>query len=351
MMKVQFPCPLSSSPSSKSRTALIGLIFSLLSTLIGCSNQPSQPVAEWSKATKMAGKAQGLSHISGLVVDEQFAYLTIGGTLADQQAGASGLRKVALYSGEVTVLDDGAQLPQSDYGGLALDEQFVYWNGSGRILRISKTGGTAEIVTTEHVSGGIDLAVDNAKVYWANHGYYAANTPAAPSPIYAAPKDGGAVEIVADQQDVPHSLVVDQTFIYWLTPTSIMKQAKAGGQPQLLLQATAEEGVDELAQDEAYLYFGFRDAGESHWALHKLSKSGGEPQTLVERYSLKPVVVDKSYIYFFAETGLTSDTLCKVAKTGGTVTTLDSGYASGVIAQDKTQLYFAALDELYRLTK
>lgn len=350
MTQVQLPSPLRRSRLSQTRTALFCLLFALLSTLTGCGGS-SQPPAEWTTAIRIAGKAQGLSHISGLVVDDEFAYVTIGGTLADQQAGTSGLRRVALYSGEVTVLDDGANLPQSDYGGIALDDQFVYWNSSGKILRMPKTGGAAAIVAADKVGIGIDLVVDNTLVYWANHSYYSPNTPAVPSPIYAVPKGGGAVKVVAGEQLIPHSLVVDQNFLYWLTPTSIVKQAKTGGQPQILYQASANEGVDELAQDESYLYFGFRGAGEAHWALHRLAKSGGEPQTLVNRYSLKPIVVDKTHVYFFAEEGLTNDLLCKVAKTGGDVTTLDKGYASGVIAQDKTQLYFAALDDLYRLTK
>lgn len=335
----------------KRQTGLRCLLLILLSALVGCGDSTGQPAPEWTQATQIAGKAQGLSHISGLVVDDQFAYVTIGGTLADQQAGNSGLRRVALYSGAVTVLDDGANLPQSDYGGIALDEQFVYWNSSGKILRIPKTGGAAEVVTTEKVGIGIDLVVDKVKVYWANHGYYAANTPTVPSPIYAVPKGGGAVEMVATAQDVPHRLVVDQNFLYWLTPSSIVKQAKAGGQPQTLYHVTTNEGVDELAQDESYLYFGFRDAGEAHWALRKIAKTGGAPQTLVARYSLKPVVVDKTHVYFFGEEGLTNDLLCKVAKSGGAVTILGKGYTSGVIAQDKTQLYFAASDDLYRLTK
>jgi len=67
----------------------------------------------------------------------------------------------------------------------------------------------------------------------------------------------------------------------------------------------------------------------------------------VKRYSLKPVVVDDTNIYFFDEDGLTSDLFCRVAKNGGEVVKLDSGYASGVITQSKTQVYFASLDDIH----
>jgi hypothetical protein len=78
-----------------------------------------------------------------------------------------------------------------------------------------------------------------------------------------------------------------------------LKQAKVGGQPQVIYQATNEENVDELAQDNENLYFGFRGAGKSRWPLLKVAKQGGEPQTLVNTYSLKPVEIDEANIYFF----------------------------------------------------
>ena len=116
---------------------LILPIMSLLTMIFGCG-EITKPAADWTKAKKIAGKEQKLSHVSGLVVDDKFAFVTVGGNLADQKEGLSGLRKVALDSGAVTVLDDGKDMPQSDYGGVVSDEKFVYWNIGGTILRVSK---------------------------------------------------------------------------------------------------------------------------------------------------------------------------------------------------------------------
>jgi hypothetical protein len=333
----------------KSYLGFISAVALLLAAILGCTR--SKPTPQWTKGRKIAGKEQRLSHISGLVVDDKFAYVTMGGTIADQNEGTSGLRKIALDSGAVTSLEDGKNFPQSENGGIAIDEKFIYWNGGGKILRISKDGGEPKAIASEKVGIGVDMVVDNEKVYWANHGYYSANSPTRPSPIYAVSKLGGPTEIFADQQHIPHSLVVDEKFVYWVTPTSILKQAKSGGQPQVVYQATDKEGVDELAQDAENLYFGFRGAGESRWALRKVSKQGGEPQTLVKRYSVKPVAIDESNIYFFDENGMTSDLICRVSKTGGEVVTLDTGYSSGVIAQSKTLIFLASLDDIYSLTK
>src|SRR5436305_6799735 len=111
----------------------------LSAMFLGCG-ELSKPAAEWTKARKIAGKEQKLSHVSGLVVDDKFAYVTIGGTIADQNEGTSGLRKVSLDSGAVTSPDNGENLPQSDSGGLCADEKFIYWNAGGNILRVSKDG-------------------------------------------------------------------------------------------------------------------------------------------------------------------------------------------------------------------
>ena len=146
-------------------------------------------------------------------------------------------------------------------------------------------------------------------------------------------------------------VAVDEKFVYWVTPTSILKQAKSGGKVEIVYQATDKEGVDELSQDAETLYFGFRGAGESRWDLRKISKTGGEPTTLAKRYSLKPVVVDDINVYFFNENGMSSELLCKISKNGGEATTLDSGYSSGVITQSKTQVYFASLDDIYSFQK
>ena len=130
-----------------------------------------------------------------------------------------------------------------------------------------------------------------------------------------------------------------------------MKQAKSGGQAQAISQISDKEGVDELSQDTDSLYFGFRSAGNSRWALRKVSKQGGEPQTLVKTYSLKPVVVDETNVYFLDEESLMKDAFCRVSKNGGVVTRLDYGYASGVIAQSKTVIYFGSLDDIYSFAK
>jgi Domain of unknown function (DUF5050) len=327
-------------------TALSLLVLALL----GCKGTLKQ--RDWTKAQKIAGQERKLSHISGMVFDDKFAYVTMGGTLADQQEGTSGVRRVALDSGEVTLLDDGSKnIPQSDLGGMATDEKFVYWNAGGKIFRLSKDGGTPEPLVSEHIGVGLDIAIDNEKIYWANHGYYSSNSPTKASPIYMVSKKGGNAEIFADQQHIPSNLVVDSEFVYWVTPTSILKQAKSGGQPQVVFQATEKEGVDDLTQDAENLYFAFRSAGNSRWALRKISKQGGEPKTLSKTVTLGQIAIDDTTVYFFDEHSLMKDDLCRVSKEGGEVSRLDTGYSNGILIVTKTLVYFTAGDDIYSFKK
>lgn len=320
----------------------------LLAAILGCSKLKEKP--DWTKMKKIAGKQQRLSHISGMVIDDKFVYVTMGGTLADQNEGNSGLRKVALDTGNVTLLDDGKKLPQSENGGIALDDKYVYWNREGNILRISKDGGTPEVVAADHVGVGVDMVVDGEKLYWVNHGYYSQGSPTV-SAIYMVAKQGGKTEIFADQQRIPHCLATDEKNLYWLTANAVVKQAKTGGQTEVVHQISDKEGLDELSQESDSLYFGWRSPGNSRWGLRKVSKQGGEATTLVKTYSLKPVVVDETTVYFFDEESLYKDAFCKVSKNGGQVTRIDTGYETGVIAQSKTQVYFGSMNDIYSYGK
>ncbi len=329
--------------------AFLTVILVLFVLVLGCAGVGSGP--KWSKVKKVAGKEQKLAHVSGLVVDDKFAYVSVGGNLADQSEGLSGVRKVSIETGAVTVIDDGVKnLPQSDYGGMVVDDKYLYWNTGGSILRMAKDGGKPEAVASENVGVGLDIAVDNEKVYWANHGYYSSGQKESGKPIYSVPKSGGKVEAFADDQTAPHCVVADDKFVYWLTTTSIMKQEKKGGQPQIVYKAGDGEIVDELSQDADSFYFGVLPKGNSRWGLRKVSKNGGEPVTLMKTYSLKPVVVDDANVYFFDEDG-SNDAVCRISKNGGEVSRIDRGYSSGVIAQTKTAVFFAGLDDIYSFTK
>lgn len=333
------------------------LLFALLAIgafAFGCSSRrglPGNTKAEWTRSQKLAGKDKGLSHVSGLAVSGDTVFATVGGTVADQNEGNSGLRRISVAGGTVDKLDSGARLPQAEQGGIAIDDKCVYWNAGGSIFRIPLGGGTAETIVSENVGVGIDMALDKEKVYWANHGYYSPGEPAKASPLYSAAKVGGPAEVFAGPQLVPGNVVIDDEYVYWTTPSSIVKRSRSGGDAKTVFQASDGEGVDGLQADAGSLYFGLRGAGRSRWSLQKIAKSGGSHQLIAKTLSLKQFVIDDSDVYFFDEADMSSDALCRVPKTGGDVVVLDTGYAGGAMAQNKTHIFFSSLDDIYSIAK
>lgn len=328
---------------------LITLILAAVS--IACSSTPSGPKAQWTAMTKIAGKEKGLAHIASLAADETSVYTVIGGTVADQKEGTNGLRKVDIKTGEVTMLENGDKFPQSETGGIAIDDKYVYWNGGGNIMKIAKSGGKAEAIVTEKVGIGIDMATDGVKVYWANHGYYSPGQPTAPGAIYAVPVAGGPAEVIADGQMAQGNVALDDKYVYWTTYAGVMRRAKSGGAVETVLAIGDKEGVDKLAVDTESVYFGYRGAGESRWALKKVAKGGGEPVILAKTFSAKEFVVTEAAVYFFDEEGMSDDVLCKISKNGGDITKLDRGYARGAIGQNKTNIFLGTLDDIYTVAK
>lgn len=308
--------------------------------VLGCTAAP--PQAEWTAAQKVAGREQGLSHISGLAVDEKFLYVAMGGTQADQKAGQSGIRKIDLTSGQVSPLADTP--PQSAEGGFEAHDRYLYYNTGGQLLRLDKGGGKPEPLTRENVGASIDLAVGQ-RLYWCNHGSYQqseANTTA----VYSCPKEGGPVTVFAPCKSSPHSLIVDSGRVYWLAGSTLYAQPqKDGAKPLELLQVSPEEGLDELAQDQDNLYFGKRGAGQSRWGLFKIPKSGGAPQLLSKTCSLKPFLPCPDGIFFFDQEGLTTDLLCKLSQ--GKVAILDRGYIGEDAVLGGNSVYFSSLDTVY----
>ena len=148
---------------------------------------------------------------------------------------------------------------------------------------------------------------------------------------------------------VPHDVAVDDKYVYWCTPTSVLRKAKTGGEPFVIFQANDKEGVDSLSVYRGDVYFGFRAAGASRWALRKLATSSTEPQmtkTIASNHSLKPIAFDGDSLYFFDEDGINADALCRTSINGGNIDRLDSGYSGGTIAAGRNGIYFGSLDDV-----
>lgn len=106
----------------------LGAFSILAAVVIGCGGLKDG--SDWTKAWKIDGKEQKLAHISGLVVDDKFAYVSVGGNLADQKEGLSGVRTV-----------DNEKVYWANHGYYSSGQQIT----SKPIYAVAKSGGKPAI--------------------------------------------------------------------------------------------------------------------------------------------------------------------------------------------------------------
>ncbi len=226
----------------------------LLFTMPGAGNVMRYDLSGTSAATPLAS---GQASPQRAVIDATRACWVNVGTTATNGS----IVCATLGDGQVTTFATAQSRP----GGVAIDNQFVYWTSrtSGTILRLPFTSpGTAPSVIALGQVAPIAIAVDAQNVYWANGSGTIMQAPAAgggtPVPLVSAqtglfdivldganlyysatfgamnagvirriPTAGGAFFTLAARQNYPGALVVDATDVYWRTPNvGILRTAK-----------------------------------------------------------------------------------------------------------------------------
>jgi hypothetical protein len=116
--------------------------------------------------------------------------------------------------------------------GLVLDDTHAYfalaavrWSVLNRaaIVRVPKDGGSPIVLAEDSHYKVFDLAVDQTHVYWArtfDNSFDLRDGPGIPGAILRVPKDGGEVEVLADGQNGPQSVIVEGEYVYWINYAS-----------------------------------------------------------------------------------------------------------------------------------
>lgn len=113
----------------------------------------------------------------------------------------------------------------------AQDEAYLYLGGGAHIhveseevedhqrraYRLAKSGGAAEPVSPEREDGIGDLALFAGHVYLSDIGFRDGHYDPAPNGEVLSLEDGGGLDVVADGQEGPTALFVNQTHVYWTT--------------------------------------------------------------------------------------------------------------------------------------
>lgn len=268
--------------------------------------------------------ASGLGGVNDLVSDGTTVYWTE----FDIGSGAGSIKSVAKTGGAVQVLASGfpptPSGPPSPYdvffpGSIAVDTNFVYWgeaSGGGAVREVGKAGGAVtdigrglgfasalndgaffyEVTSTQvrrmpFSGSSVDLLanyatsnplfalLDATTLYWTD-------LTAPDGKINSIPKAGGAVTTLVSNLTDPHSVAVDDGFVYYFTspgqpsnfPT-VSRLPKAGGPAQIFYSFVSTNGnpslppPEYLAVDSSFVYCSLFDPSTSgQAAVISLSK-------------------------------------------------------------------------------
>ena len=152
--------------------------------------------------------------------------------------------KVAVGSSSSYTLASGQGSPD----GLAVDASNVYWADydTGTVSKVPIGGGAPVVLVP--AQGGVGLrrvAVDAASVYWTDGGVRA---------VLKVPVGGGApLVLAAGRDDSMFDIAVDATDVYWSEKGGVMRVARDGGSPEVVV--TGQPVVLGIALDRDYVYW------------------------------------------------------------------------------------------------
>jgi hypothetical protein len=233
----------------------------------------------------------------GMVADNDYLYF---------RDGDNGLKRMPAGGGAVELL-----LADTCCGGLALDEDYVYFGDSvtgdddDQIIRVSKAEGLPAIVASTANPNSIALnalAVDDENVYWAEGGI-------GQGEIKLAPKGGGAVETLAgddDGIDNAIDIALDEDYVYWAEFGSgkVRRVAKAGGAVLDLAPGEASYRAQSLAVNDSYVYFSDTDLGYGG-RIRRVATGGGPIEDLaIGLLAPSDVFLTEAHVYWIQHDGL-----------------------------------------------
>lgn len=212
-----------------------------------------------------------IAHDAGRIMRIKKADLTV-------ETFVSGLHhpvRIAVYSDSVYFTErDGNRLwrvfkdtgtPHSNYPviadhpfGLALDSEFVYfteWAG-GNIKKVPLDGGTAVPIASGLQPFLDNIAVDSDYVYFSETPVFDVHGTTL-GRVGRVSKDGGTVQVLAEDQQHLYELVLHESFVYFAQGNNIKKVPKSGGNVETLVNGTdlSLNVINHLCIESDYLYF------------------------------------------------------------------------------------------------
>lgn len=205
---------------------------------------------------------------------------------------------------------------------------------NGSVSRVPRGGGVVTPLVSEW--GPLDLAVDDASVYWVN---------AQKGTVSSIRKSGGPVTTLASRAYDVQSIAVGGANVYYTTSEGVMTVGKNGGSARTLVAASGL--LWKIAVDASRVFWHEGDGnGQGFGALRSAALDGSGVATVVGSAALVGIALDGANIYYTDDGGgggfSGAGKVMRVAKTGGQPATLASNESSGIagMAVDGDSIYW-----------
>jgi hypothetical protein len=237
-----------------------------------------------------------------LAVDDTRVFWTQG-AFSDAGAGARGVGT----SPKAPSPDGGPHLGvmlatgQPSPYALAIDDKGVFWTNypqGNDVWGAAKSFPDPRVLAPQQFASSV--AADDRSIYWPQL------LPA--GKIMRAAKDGGPQDPVAINQDVPLSVTVDATHVYWGTAGSngsgsVLRAPKSGGPPEEIARAQFRPTVLVARGDYIY-WMNANQENQSDGMIVRAPKTGGKAVLLAVSLNPFDMAVDDTNVYWSSTEGV-----------------------------------------------
>lgn len=209
--------------------------------------------------------------------------------------------------------------PEHGIFALVADEHALYYTTYYNVLKrvALEDGATSEVSGGPFNSFIVDLALDDAELYWTNDGV----GHFAPTEPESAAVHAGPTQLVSRLSFPLFEIAVADGSVYFNDDEAIHRAGVAGGPTSVVVALPPapryeESPIADLAADGQSVFFADRHA------VYRVPTSGGAPTTVTDGWAgIEKLLVDEDYLYFTDNERGAVVRVQKCAVSGGPVST------------------------------
>ncbi len=216
---------------------------------------------------------------------------------------------------------------------IAIDDEYVYWLAAGSARRVAKGGGPVDQLGV--VSSVATLAVTASSLY------------AGRGNVVRIPKSGGTAQTVLDNVQAFAVDAAETTLAYVRpSPATLYVRALPSGVDTAIATLPGVQDVAVLAMPgDGYVYYG------AEQVVARVPVAGGPIEPLAPAYSVETFAFDATTLFIAEQDGQGASRIYQVPRTGGTPSYMASTTYPREIGVDDTRIFWADDADLWEQPK